>query len=98
MNTAKALFENCEMVSEVLKSLAHPTRLKLLCALIEKPQTVGELTAQCGASQSGTSQFLGRMKLEGVLESTREGNQVRYSIKNQNIKRLIKSLKDIYCS
>lgn len=86
-----------EQVSQVLKLLSHPGRLKILCALIEGEKTVNELTELCELSQSASSQFLARMKAEGLLDSRRESHFVYYQIQDLKIKKLIKSIKEIFC-
>ena len=93
----EALSKNAENVSEILRSLAHPTRLKILCALLEGSKTVGELVDFSGGSQSGTSQFLGRMKREGLISSEKQGQFVNYSLADQKIRNLMKVLKESYC-
>lgn len=91
------LLKECKKVSRILKSLAHPDRLKVLCLLVDQERTVGELVESCGSSQSQVSQFLSRMRLEGLVEGDREGQVVRYRIADPNIRKLIRSLKNIYC-
>ncbi|MCM2322284.1 MAG: metalloregulator ArsR/SmtB family transcription factor [Oligoflexia bacterium] len=94
---AKALAEQCEEISGTLKSLAHPTRLKILCHLIDGEKSVNEIITYCGGSQSGVSQFLARMKLERMVTSRREGQYIHYRIADPRILRLLKILKDLYC-
>ena len=96
-DVSKAILDQCDIVSQVLKSLSHPVRLKVLCQVIERERTVTELTEFCGISQSAMSQFLGRMKDEGILESRREWNQVYYKIVDPKLVRLLWALKEIYC-
>jgi hypothetical protein len=91
------MVDRCDEVSRVLKVLSHPDRLKVLCFLMEEEKSVGDLTEFCGISQSAMSQFLIRMKNEGVLKSEREGVKTYYSIFDPNLKKLVRSLKDIYC-
>jgi hypothetical protein len=43
------------------------------------------------------SQFLKRMKLEGVLKSRRDHNFVYYSVANKKLVQLLHSVKEIYC-
>ena len=92
------LAEQCQEAAALLKALAHPERLKLLCHLSEGEKTVGQLEGLCVASQSQISQFLGRMKSENLLEARREGQHIYYSIKDQKVSKLIKSMQKIFCT
>ena len=92
-----AMIEKCEEVSAVLKSLSHPVRLKVLCQVIEGERSVNELTEFCGISQSAMSQFLVRMRAEGILSSRRESTFVYYSLADDKLKKLLRSIKEIYC-
>ena len=85
-------------VSATLKTLAHPVRLKILCSLVEGEKTVSEIIAYCGASQSWVSQFLGRMRLEGLVEARKEGNFSRYRIADPQLRELMSSIYRIYCN
>lgn len=89
--------DQCETVSEVLKALAHPQRLLILCHLADSPKSVGELEELSGASQSQVSQFLGKMKAQGLVNAERDAHFVNYDIADPRIKKLILSLYKIYC-
>ncbi len=93
----QTLEDNCELVTEVMKILSHPQRLRLVCFLAEGPNNVTELQARCGISQSHLSQFLRMMKLQGIVASERQGNFVTYSICDPRIVALVRSLQQIYC-
>ncbi len=93
----KAILKQCDVVSGVLRSLSHPVRLKILCHILDQERSVNELTEFCEISQSAMSQFLSRMKSEGVVVSRREHNFVYYSIADEKLLKLLKSLKEIYC-
>ena len=88
--------ENCKAVAEILKNLAHKERLMILCFLTEKPRNVNELSDLTGSSQSAVSQFVNKMRLQGILDSEREGRYVNYFITDEKIKRLMMSLHEIY--
>ena len=92
----KEILKKCDEVSQVLKSLSHPVRLKVLCAVLESEKSVNELTEFCGIPQSAMSQFLLRMKNEGILTSRKESTYVYYGLSEPKIKKLLKSIKDIY--
>lgn len=94
----KPLLQKCDDVSLVLKSIAHPVRLKILCYLMQNTEcSVGDLTNFCEISQSSMSQFLGRMKEEGLVEARREGQTMFYSVKDQSLIHLLKAIREIYC-
>ena len=93
----KEILIKCDEVSQVLKSLSHPVRLKVLCEVLDSEKTVNELTEFCEIPQSAMSQFLLRMKNEGILISRKEGTFVYYALADQKIKKLLKAVKEIYC-
>ncbi len=86
-----------EGVAALLKQLSHPQRLLILCSMAEGEKSVGEIEEACGASQSAVSQFLKGMRLEGLIESRREGKQVYYKILDKRVLELMKSLYRIFC-
>lgn len=90
--------EQCEEVSAFLKVLAHPQRLMILCQLSEGPKNVTELEELSGATQSAVSQFLARMKAEGLVESKRYNRSVFYEIADKRVLKLIQSMHKIFCS
>ena len=87
----------CELVSGLLRSLSHPQRLMILGHLTHGEKTVSELQDLCGISQSQLSQFLGRMKLEGLLSCERKGRFQYYSVGDKKIVKLIEAIQAIYC-
>ncbi len=87
----------CVDVSRILKALAHPQRLMILCYLSDGEKTVGEIEQACDASQSAVSQFLNRMRLEGLIQSEKRAQFVYYQITDPQVKQLIKSLYKIFC-
>ena len=93
----KSILKQCDFVSQLLKSLSHPVRLKVLCALMEGERGVNELTEFCEISQSAMSQFLNRMKAEGVVDSRRDGTRVYYRVSDPKLSRLLTAIKEIYC-
>lgn len=86
----------CREVASVLKTLSHPERLYILCKLYKNELTVSELEKSCDSSQPLISQHLTRMRLEGLVESKREGNFVYYSIANPRIQLLLESLERVF--
>lgn len=97
MKKSKALEKRCEEVAGLLKLIAHPHRLKILCCLSEGDKTVSELEEICGASQSSVSQYLTKMKSERILSAVREGQSIRYSLSHDEVRKLIEKMKVVFC-
>ena len=91
------LTEKCDEVAGLLKYLSHPQRLILLCQIADSPKTVGDLQELCGMSQSLTSQFLAKMKAEGLISSQKDGKFVSYRIEDDRVAKVINSLSKIFC-
>jgi DNA-binding transcriptional ArsR family regulator len=86
----------CSKVASIMKTLSHPQRLYLLCCLCERESTVRDLEKACGAPQPVISQHLTRLRLEGLVESRRDGNFVYYRIADSQIPMLIRSMGKIF--
>ena len=95
---ADSMLEQCDAVAHLLKLLAHPQRLQVLCHLSMGEKTVSDLGELCDASQSQLSQFLQRMRAEGLVSSRRDGKFVRYAIQDPRVLKLMRSLHDVFCS
>lgn len=91
------LKKSCEEVCLILKALSHPQRLIILGYLLQGPKRVNELVELCDTSQSQMSQFLTRMKFEGLIESKKQGVYQSYSIADKRLVNLIKALQKEYC-
>jgi len=82
----------------LLKTLAHPARLMIACALVENEYSVGELEEKLGIHQPTLSQQLTVLRQAGVVETRRHGKQVIYRLTAERAARLIESLYDIFCN
>jgi ArsR family transcriptional regulator, virulence genes transcriptional regulator len=97
VDVARNIARKCVEVALVLRSLSHPVRLKILSRLVERERSVNELTDACGTSQSAMSQFLKRMKNEGLVDSRRESHFIYYRIADPKLHELMRAMSDIYC-
>lgn len=84
-------------VAGLLKTLAHPARLQLACALAEGEYAVGELGERLGIRQPSLSQQLGALREAGVVATRREAKQIFYRLSQDKAARLIEALYGIYC-
>ena len=73
----KSLFE---ARAQVIKSLAHPTRLFVVDELSRGERCVNELQEMIGSDMSTISKHLSVLKTAGVISDEKRGNQVFYSL------------------
>ncbi|GLI34134.1 ArsR/SmtB family transcription factor [Desulforhabdus amnigena] len=85
--------EQLQRAADILKTVAHPTRLQIIDLLEQGERTVSELCQSLGTQQPYTSQQLNLMKSKGILSSRREGNQVYYAIANYSVVKVIRCVR-----
>ena len=66
-----------------MKMLSETPRLLIIRALIDQPQHVAAIAEQTGLTPARVSHHLGRMRLAGVVECTRDGQTAVYRITPQ---------------
>jgi ArsR family transcriptional regulator len=85
-------------VSELLKTLAHPMRLMIVCTLIKGEYSVGELEEKLDIHQPNLSQQLTVLREAEIVETRREGKQIYYKLMARKAERLVGALYDIFCA
>ncbi len=70
-----------QMRAKVIKALAHPSRLYIVDKLAERECCVNELTAQVGVDMSTVSRHLTVLKTAGVVQDSRRGSSIYYSLR-----------------
>lgn len=92
------LIEKSFEVAKILKALSNQNRLLILCKLAAAGEcTAGGLGEAVDLSQSALSQHLGKLRDEGLVAFRRESQTLHYAIADEELKRLLVALKDIYC-
>ena len=81
----------------LLKVLANPDRLLLLCQLAQGEYSVGELEQLVGLQQPSLSQQLGVLRDEQLVSTRRAGKQVYYSIASEEAMAVMQLLYNLYC-
>ena len=89
--------EQVNFTCELLKSIAHPIRLKILCYLMDEEKNVGEIEKEFQSTISNISQHLTILRKANIINRRKEANFMFYSLKDENINVLIKTLKELFC-
>jgi DNA-binding transcriptional ArsR family regulator len=81
----------------LLKALANPARLLLLCQLVDSERNVAELGASTGIAQPSLSQQLGVLRGERIVATRREGKHVLYRIASPAALAVLQTLYGLFC-
>jgi ArsR family transcriptional regulator len=82
---ARGMDEIDTLQAEILRTLAHPSRLRIIHRLAGGPVEVGRIAADLGISQPNASQHLAVMRAAGVVDAERSGREVRYRLSDPEI-------------
>lgn len=82
---ARVMDEIETLQAEIMRTLAHPRRLRIIHRLAAGPVEVGRIAADLGISQPSVSQHLAGMRAAGVVEAERRGREVRYRLTDPEI-------------
>ena len=92
-----ALIGSAQQASALLKALAHEARLLILCLLIEREKSVTEIEEILGLRQPAISQQLARLRVDGLVETRREGKSIFYSLARPEVREVIGALHRAFC-
>ena len=81
-------------MDKILKALADPVRLDLLKALCCEQLTVGELVGRSRLSQPAISHHLRILKEAGLVDATKDGTRVFYSLRKACLENVCCCLRD----
>jgi len=87
-----------DQASNLLKALANRHRLMIVCQLIEKRRSVGELAALLKIRDSTVSQHLALLRRDGLVTARRDGQTIWYSIGSAPARELVRTLYRVYCA
>ena len=91
---SRALGANeAEELTETLKALASPGRLRLLTELLAGERTVEELAAVAELSVSATSHHLRLLRSLRLVRARRDGRHVRYRLHDHHVADLLAAVR-----
>lgn len=91
------IIDRAKIASDFLKALAHESRLLILCILAEGEKSVTELEALLALRQPTVSQQLARLRMDKLVITRREGKTVYYRLANDDARRIIEAVYDVFC-
>lgn len=90
--------EKAKQIAELLKMLANENRLVILCTLMKGPMPVNKIAEKVpNITQPALSQHLALLKAHGILDFTKNGQNIIYSFADHRVEEIINVLKKYYC-
>lgn len=83
--------------ASLLKALANPDRLLLLCQMVDAERSVAELGELTGIAQPSLSQQLGVLRGERLVATRREGKHVLYRVDSPGALSVLQTLYTHFC-
>jgi DNA-binding transcriptional ArsR family regulator len=82
----------------LLKALASPHRLMIVCSLLDGEQSVGALAQALGVRESLASQHLGLLRRDGLVVARRDGQTIFYALHSGRARTLVETLSRLFCT
>ena len=83
------------MKADFFKTLAHPARIRVLELLSEREHAVSELLPEIGIEPAHLSQQLSILRRAGLIDGTREGLSVSYTLTSPKVADLLLVAREI---
>jgi DNA-binding transcriptional ArsR family regulator len=93
-----ALQARADEAATLLKALANPDRLLLLCHLLDGEHCVGDLGMATGIGQPSLSQQLAVLRSEQLVEARRHGQRVLYRVTSPAALAVLHTLHGLFCT
>lgn len=92
------VLSKAKSATDFMKALAHEGRLMILCHLVSGEKSVTELEELLSSRQAAVSQQLARLRLEGLVNSRRDGKTIYYSLGDRKATQMIELVYDMFCA
>jgi ArsR family transcriptional regulator, virulence genes transcriptional regulator len=91
-------FDNAAtQASDLIGALAHPGRLRIVCALAEGERSVTGLAEITGAPVATISRHLAMLRKDRVVKARRARQTVYYSLCDARVGRFVAALAENFC-
>jgi DNA-binding transcriptional ArsR family regulator len=81
-----------EKYAELLKAMSHPHRLCIVKGLLDNSCNVTKIGDCLNLPQSTVSQHLSKLKAAGIIQGKRDGNEICYTLVNDDAIKIVKML------
>lgn len=89
----------CRSIGEasgLLKALANPNRLSIVCMLLEGERSVAAIESELGIKQPTLSQQLGELREAGLVATRRDAKHIYYRVVDDRAGRIVKTLREVF--
>lgn len=94
----KEMIPAATSAAELMRSMSHPQRLLVLCALVDGEKSVAQLREQLDIEQVPMSQQLMRLRADKLVEARRQGTTVYYRIARAEVLAVVEALHSTFCA
>lgn len=81
--------DQVNLIVEVFRMLADPTRVRVLWALSGGELSVNELAQQVAKPAPSVSQHLAKLRMARLVRTRREGTTIFYRLENEHVSQLV---------
>jgi DNA-binding transcriptional ArsR family regulator len=82
--------------ADLLRAMAHPMRLTILCRLLDGEMPVSAFESEMGLKQPSLSQQLGLLREAGLVSTRRESKSVVYCLANDRLHVILDALRSFF--
>jgi len=93
-----AVQEHATEAAALLKALANDQRLLVLCALLGKSLSVGEINERVPLSQSALSQHLAVLRSAGLVTTRRQSQTIHYGLADGPALKIMEVRYEAFCA
>lgn len=91
------LVANAVEATDFLKKFAHPSRLMIMCALVDGERSVRDLEDTLGIRQPGLSQQIAELREAGLIVGRKESKNMFYRLADGRITEFIGLMYRMFC-
>jgi DNA-binding transcriptional ArsR family regulator len=95
---AADLVASAHEATEFLKKFAHPSRLMIVCALVDGERSVRDLEDTLAIRQPGLSQQIAELREAGLIVGRKESKHMFYRLADGRVRDFIEQMYRMFCA